>query len=68
MLARVGDTWSLLIVQPLGGSPATIQYAAPPIEVISQKMLSSTLKMLERDGIDERTVLQYPAPGRVRPD
>lgn len=56
MLARIGDKWSLLIVATLGQGPLRFNELRRHIEDISQKMLSSTLKVLERDGLVSRTV------------
>src|SRR5690348_3409927 len=56
MLARIGDKWSLLIVSTLGGGPMRFNALRRSIGDISQKMLASTLKVLERDGLVERTV------------
>jgi DNA-binding HxlR family transcriptional regulator len=59
MLARIGDKWSLLIVSTLGETSETslrFNELRRGIGDISQKMLSSTLKVLERDGLVERTV------------
>ena len=57
MLARIGDKWSLLIVSTLGESPLRFNELRRQIADISQKMLSSTLKVLERDGFVSRTVI-----------
>jgi DNA-binding HxlR family transcriptional regulator len=56
MLARVGDKWSLLIVSALGEQPLRFNALKRHIGDVSQKMLSSTLKLLERDGLITRTV------------
>jgi DNA-binding HxlR family transcriptional regulator len=56
MLARIGDKWSLLIVRTLGDGPMRFNELRRTIGDISQKMLSSTLKDLERDGLVSRTV------------
>jgi DNA-binding HxlR family transcriptional regulator len=53
---RLGDKWTLLIVSILSQGPqrfTTLKYAA---EGISQRMLTLTLRKLERDGLVERTV------------
>jgi DNA-binding HxlR family transcriptional regulator len=62
MLARIGDKWSLLIVSTLGDGPLRFNELRRQIADISQKMLSSTLKVLERDGLVERTVLPSVPP------
>lgn len=56
MLARIGDKWSLLIVTTLGEGPRRFNELRRRIGDISQKMLSSTLKVLERDGLVSRAV------------
>jgi len=56
MLARIGDKWSLLIVTTLGEGPLRFNELRRQITDISQKMLSSTLKVLERDVLVQRTV------------
>jgi DNA-binding HxlR family transcriptional regulator len=62
MLARIGDKWSLLIVTTLGAGPMRFNELRRQIADISQKMLSSTLKVLERDGLVKRTVLPSVPP------
>ena len=64
VLNRVGDKWSVLIVQLLAGGPKRFSDLRRAIEGISQRMLTLTLKGLERDGLVTRTV--YPTvPPRV---
>lgn len=62
MLARIGDKWSLLIVTTLGEGPLRFNELRRRITDISQKMLSSTLKVLERDGLVTRTVIPSVPP------
>jgi DNA-binding HxlR family transcriptional regulator len=62
MLARIGDKWSLLIVETLGEGALRFNELRRQIADISQKMLSSTLKVLERDGLVARTVLPSVPP------
>jgi DNA-binding HxlR family transcriptional regulator len=62
MLARVGDKWSLLIVSTLGAGPLRFNELRRQIDGISQKMLSSTLKVLERDGLVSRSVIATVPP------
>src|SRR5689334_957028 len=62
LLARIGDKWSLLIVSTLGQRPMRFNELRRAIEDISQKMLSSTLKVLERDGLVERSVTPTAPP------
>jgi DNA-binding HxlR family transcriptional regulator len=62
MLARIGDKWSLLVVSTLGDGPFRFNDLRRSIGDISQKMLSSTLKALERDGMITRTVVPTVPP------
>lgn len=62
LLARVGDKWSLLIVTTLGAGPLRFNELRRRIGGISQKMLSSTLKVLERDGLISRSVIATVPP------
>jgi DNA-binding HxlR family transcriptional regulator len=62
MLARIGDKWSILIVSTLQQGPLRFNELRRRIEDISQKMLSSTLKVLERDGLVTRTVIATVPP------
>ncbi len=64
VLNRVGDKWSVLVVALLGGGKKRFSELRRTIEGISQRMLTLTLKGLERDGLITRTV--YPTiPPRV---
>jgi DNA-binding HxlR family transcriptional regulator len=58
VLDRVGDKWSVLIVGTLGDGPKRFGQLRREVEGISQRMLTHTLKALERDGLVSRTV--YP--------
>jgi DNA-binding HxlR family transcriptional regulator len=63
-LRRVGDKWSVSIVVQLGEGPLRFSELRRSIEGISQRMLTLTLRALERDGLVTRTV--YPTiPPRV---
>jgi DNA-binding HxlR family transcriptional regulator len=62
MLARIGDKWSLLIVSTLGEGPMRFNELRRQVADISQKMLSSTLKVLERDGLVSRRVIANVPP------
>ncbi|WMT87784.1 helix-turn-helix transcriptional regulator [Pelagibacterium sp. 26DY04] len=57
VLARIGDKWSLLIVTRLGEGPLRFGQLLRSIEDISQRMLTRTLRGLERDGLVQRTVI-----------
>lgn len=62
VLARVGDKWSVLIVRALGGGPRRFNDLKRDIGGISQRMLSLTLRGLERDGLVTRTVFPTVPP------
>lgn len=56
MLSRIGDKWSVLVVNYLGNGPLHFNELRREIGNITQKMLTSTLRNLERDGFIARTV------------
>ncbi len=56
VLARVGDKWSMFIVMLLGDGPVRFNELKRRVAGISQRMLSLTLRNLERDGLVSRTV------------
>ena len=56
VLARVGDKWSALLVNALAGGPRRHGELRAAVGGISQKMLTQTLRELERDGLVRRTV------------
>lgn len=56
VLARVGDKWSVLVVTRLGDKPVRFNELRRSIGGISQRMLTLTLRGLERDGLVTRTV------------
>jgi DNA-binding HxlR family transcriptional regulator len=55
LLSRIGDKWSVLIVMLLGGGPRRFNEIKRMVEGISQRMLTLTLRGLERDGLVRRT-------------
>src|SRR3979411_1501413 len=55
-LRRVGDKWCVSIVVQRGEGPLRFSELRRSIEAISQRMLTLTLKALERDGLVVRTV------------
>src|SRR5947199_10093229 len=64
VLARVGDKWTVLVVSMLGDGPKRFNEIRRGLGSISQRMLTLTLRALERDGLLTRTV--YPTiPPRV---
>lgn len=56
VLARVGDKWSVLVVTFLGGGPRRFGEIKRAVDGISQRMLTLTLRGLERDGLVTRFV------------
>lgn len=65
VLNRIGDKWSVMVVGMLGRSP-TLRFneLKRMINGVSQRMLTLTLRNLERDGLVTRTI--YPeVPPRV---
>ena len=56
VLDRVGDKWSVLVVVMLGDGPTRFNELRRSIASISQRMLTLTLRALERDGLVTRTV------------
>ena len=58
ILNRVGDKWSVLVVVLLGDASRRFNELRRSIDGISQRMLTTTLRGLERDGLVKRTV--YP--------
>jgi DNA-binding HxlR family transcriptional regulator len=56
VLDRLGDKWSLLVVELLGEGTQRFTTLRREIEGISQRMLTLTLRRLERDGLVHRTV------------
>src|SRR5437762_12583750 len=62
VLARIGDKWSVLIVSRLGKGPMRFNELRREIGGISQRMLTLTLRGLERDGLITRTVFPIVPP------
>ncbi len=64
ILSRIGDKWSVFVVGLLAAGPMRFNEIRRTINGISQRMLTLTLRGLERDGLVTRTV--YPTvPPRV---
>lgn len=64
VLNRIGDKWSVLIVMILARSPHRFNELKREIDGISQRMLTLTLRGLERDGLVSRSV-EPTVPPRV---
>jgi DNA-binding HxlR family transcriptional regulator len=56
VLARVGDKWSVFVIMLLGAGPRRFNELKRMIGGISQRMLTLTLRGLERDGLVTRTI------------
>lgn len=64
VIGRIGDKWTLLVLTALRGETLRFSELGRRVEGITQKMLTQTLRGLERDGLVTRTV--YPViPPRV---
>lgn len=64
VLARIGDKWSMLIVVILSNGPARFNELRRVMAGVSQRMLTRSLRGLEREGLVKRTVTNS-APPRV---
>jgi DNA-binding HxlR family transcriptional regulator len=62
VLARVGDKWSVLIIVLLGDGAKRFNEIKRMVGGISQRMLTLTLRGLERDGILTRTIFPTNPP------
>jgi DNA-binding HxlR family transcriptional regulator len=56
LLARIGDKWTVLVVVTLGEGSKRFNELRREIPSVSQRMLTLTLRNLERDGLVNRTV------------
>jgi DNA-binding HxlR family transcriptional regulator len=56
LLQRIGEKWSLLVVETLGEGSKRFNQLRREIPSVSQRMLTLTLRNLERDGLVSRTV------------
>ncbi len=57
LLDRIGDKWMVLTLSLIRDKPRRFNTLRRDIEGVTQKMLSQTLKQMERDGLITRTVL-----------
>jgi DNA-binding HxlR family transcriptional regulator len=58
VVGRIGDKWTLLVLTALAGRTLRFSQLRREVEGITQKMLTQTLRGLERDGLVDRRV--YP--------
>ncbi len=57
VMAQLGEKWALLVLNDLADGPRRFGHLLKRIEGVSQKMLTQTLRNLERDGLVTREVL-----------
>jgi DNA-binding HxlR family transcriptional regulator len=62
VLDRIGDKWTVLVISTLGNGPLRYSDLLASIPGISQRMLTVTLKALERDGLLTRTAFPEVPP------
>lgn len=62
VLQRIGDKWTVLVVGELGRGPKRFNEIRRALGSISQRMLTLTLRGLERDGLVTRTVFPTVPP------
>lgn len=55
LLSRIGDKWTVLVVMTLAGGSKRFNELRREIPSVSQRMLTLTLRNLERDGLVNRT-------------
>jgi DNA-binding HxlR family transcriptional regulator len=55
-LDRVGDKWSVLVIVELAGGARRFRELQRSVDGISQRVLTLTVRRLERDGLVQRTV------------
>jgi DNA-binding HxlR family transcriptional regulator len=56
LLGRIGDKWSVIVICRLDAGPLRFNALRRATEGITQRMLSATVRRLERDGLIARTV------------
>lgn len=62
VLDKLGDKWSMLVILELSGGPRRFSEVRRAIPDISQKMLTQTLRILQRDGLVAREVFPTVPP------
>lgn len=62
VINRIGDRWSLLVMCALGSGTLRFQQLRRAVDGVSQKMLTQTLRALERDGLVQRDVFASVPP------
>ncbi|MBT8160893.1 MULTISPECIES: helix-turn-helix domain-containing protein [Arthrobacter] len=59
---RIGDKWASLVVQVLAAGPVRFSELRKMVHVVTPKVLTQTLRTLERDGLITRTVYAQVPP------
>lgn len=59
---RIGDKWASLVVQVLAEGPVRFSELRKQVHVVTPKVLTQTLRTLERDGLITRTVFAQVPP------
>ena len=62
VLDKISDKWSMLLVMTLAGGPKRFNQIRRDVPDISQKMLTQTLRDLQRDGMVSRRVFDTKPP------
>jgi DNA-binding HxlR family transcriptional regulator len=62
VLDRIGDKWSYLLILKLAERPHRFSELRRAVDDISQRMLTETLRSLQRDGLIDRTVFPTTPP------
>lgn len=62
VIDRVGDKWSVLLITQLSEEPRRFSALLRGTEGLSQRMLTRTLRLLERDGLVARSVAATTPP------
>ena len=62
VLDRIGDKWSYLLILTLAQQPHRFGALRRAVDDISQRMLTETLRSLQRDGLIDRTVFPTTPP------
>ncbi|MEK8105792.1 helix-turn-helix domain-containing protein [Micromonospora sp. M12] len=64
---QIGDKWTGMIVLCLEGGPRRFTEIRVPLRAVTPKVLTQTLRAMERDGLVVRTAYRRTRPRRVRP-
>jgi len=62
VINRIGDRWSLLVLYALESGTLRFQELRRAVDGVSQKMLTQTLRALERDGLVRREIFASVPP------